>query len=254
VSLDQVNIREVLADEIRTLEQIFRTKREAMEPIIISAAKKLEPYFDDYTKICTVLTKFFPKEADRDVRKYCPSQYKRQYVIEEINKAPIDLLDEALKLMEDVLGDAISIIGSIRDKYREADIDQRKELNTFIIEQFGGLAELKKRIEYWKDASVTLARIKQIHDERQKLDNFTKFLLKVQSFYMSKNEIHRLAGISSKWVKQGIERNFELEHLAQLLFKTDAKYQVISDWFNEQKIRLDKGMELLPLPGEPAED
>ena len=219
-----------------------------MEPVIIAAAKKLEAYYEDHTQICNILTKFFPKDADRDVRRFCPSQYKREYVLEEKDQAPIDLLDEALKLMEDVLGDAISIIGSIRDKYRAATIEEREALNTFIVKKFGGIAELKKRVEYWKEASVTLARIKQIHDERQKLDSFTKFLLKVQSFYMSKNEIHRLAGISSKWVKQGIERNFELEDLAQRLFRTDAKYKVIAEWFNEQKIRTEKNMELLPLP------
>jgi len=245
---EQVNIRELLSEEIRTVEAIFRTKREAMEPVIIAAAKKLEPYFEDQTKICGVLTKFFPKDADRDVRKYCPVKYKRLYVLEEEDQAPIDLLDEALKLMEDVLGDAISIIGSIRDKYRSASIEKRKELNTFIVKKFGGLTELKKRVEYWKDASITLARIKQIHDERQKLDAFTKFLLKIQSFYMSKNEIHRLAGISSKWVKQGIERNFELEDLAQRIFQTDLRYKKIAEWFNEQKIRTEKNMELLPLP------
>lgn len=245
---DQINIRAILADEIRTVEAIFRTKREAMEPVIITAAKKLEAYYDDHTKICTILTKYFPHDADRDVRKYCPAKYKRLYVLEEQDQSPIDLLDEALKLMEDVLGDAISIIGSIREKYRSATIEEREELNTFIVKKFGGLAELKKRVEYWKEASVTLARIKQVHDERQKLDAFTKFLLKIQSFYMSKNEIHRLAGISSKWVKQGIERNFELEDLAQRLWKTDKKYRVISNWFNENKIRQDKNMPLRPLP------
>ena len=254
MSLEQVNIRDVLADEIRTLEAIFKTKREAMEPIILSAAKKLEAYYLDQTQICVVLIKNFPKDAERDVRRFCPSKYKHQYVIEEQDKAPIDLLDEALKLMEDVLGDAITIIGSIRDKYRAADVEERKELNTFIINIFGGVAELKKRVDYWKDASVTLANIKQMHDERQKLDNFTKFLLKIQSFYMSKNEMGKLAGISSKWVKHGIERNFELEHLAQLIFSTDAKYAKIATWFNEQKIRLERNMELLPLPGESAED
>lgn len=246
--LDQVNIRELLADEIRTIEAVFRTKREAMEPVIIAAAKKLEAYFEDQTKICTILTKFFPKEADRDVRKYCPAQYKRQYVIEEQDKAPIDLLDEAFKLMEDVFQDVISIIGSIREKYRAADVEERKELNKFIVKAFGGSAELVRRVAAWKEASVTLANIKQMHDERQKLDSFTKFLLKIQTFYMSKNEIHRLANISSKWVKQGIERNFELEALAQKLWKTDAKFRDISTWFNENKIRNDRGMELTPLP------
>ena len=245
---DQVNVKSILSEEIRTIEAIFRTKREAMEPVIIASAKKLEAYYDDYTEICGVLTKCFPKDADRDVRKFCPSQYKRLYTLEEQDQAPIDLLDEALKLMEDVLSDAISIIGSIRDKYRSATIEEREELNTFIVKKFGGMAELKKRVEYWKEASVTLARIKQIHDERQKLDVFVKFLLRIQSFYMSKNEIHKLAGISSKWVKQGIERNFELEELAQKLWLTDLKYKTISDWFIENKIRQEKNMELLPLP------
>jgi len=82
---DQINIKDILAEEIRTVEAIFRTKREAMEPVIIAAAKKLEAYFDDHTKICTVLTKYFPHDADRDVRKYCPAKYKRMYILEEIN-------------------------------------------------------------------------------------------------------------------------------------------------------------------------
>jgi len=219
-----------------------------MEPVVIAAAKKLEPYYDDHTMICSIMTKFFPKDAERDVRLYCPSQYKRQYILDEKDQMPIDLLDEALKLMEDVLGDAISIIASIRSKYRDCPLDERKELNAFITKKFGGFAELKKRVEWWKDASVTMARIKQIHDERQKLDAFTKFLLKIQSFYMSKNEIHKLAGISSKWVKQGIERNFELEDLARRLFRTDKKLRYISNWFNDQKIRMEKGLPLRPLP------
>ncbi len=243
-----VNVRELIREEITAFTKFKETKKEFLTKTLQSAAQKLEPYVEDHSTICAILTSYFPKELERDIREYIPNKYKRAYQSQENYKMPIDLLDEALVWMEDVLEEASTIISEIRKKYRAASKEDREGLNKFIIEQFGGIAELKKMITEWQTLSVDLAEIKNMHDERLRIDAFTKFMLRIQTFYLSKNNIANLQKISSKWVKVGIQNHDELEELAMLLWQTNAKWSTIQAWFNRQKIRVEKGLGAEPIP------
>ena len=247
-----VNVAEILHEEISLIRSLIKTRADKLQEWIPKMCVKLEDHFEDKSKICAAIEKALPKEIDRDIRKYCPMVYKRKYTREELAETPISLVDETLMHMSDVFSDGKTAIDAIRAKYRtiyfEGTIEEKEEMEDFFIEQFGGLAELQKRLQEWKELSVDFAKVKQIHDERQKIDAFTKFMLRIQAFYLTKNYVAELAGISSKWMKNGIEANTELEQLAQELWKTDKKFKDIADWFNEQKIRHEKGMEILPIP------
>lgn len=245
--LQEIDVQEVLHEEIATIEKFYWSKNKLFEETIPIAAKKLEPYYKDKTKICSILTSVFKKDFERDVRRTCPPQYKHVYLLEE-EELPKTLLEETLTYMEEVLTDATVIVKSIKDKLQKVESKDKAELEHYIIQKFGGIAELKKMVEDWKEASVEVARIKQIHDDRAKLDPFTKFLLRIQSFYLSKNKVAELADISSKWMKTGIENDKDLEDLAQKLWATDAKLEIIRRWFNTNKIRDDKGLPIIALP------
>jgi hypothetical protein len=250
MSLQEVNFYTLLSDELHEINLIYKKKEEQIRPIIEASCTKLEPYFDNPREICAALCKVFPKIADRDIRQYCPDKYKREYVKEEIQNSPVDFLDEALKHMEDVLHDAESIIHEIRTAYKKADRTQKEELTKIILDAFGGLTELKKRGAEWKELSVELAKIKIIHDKRKKMDYFTKFMRRLQTFYLSKNRVAELAGISSKWVKTGFQDLDDIEELAQKIWKTDKSFAEIADWFNENVLRQERNLPYVPLISE----
>jgi len=242
-----ISVNELLREEISVIELWRKKKEDIILPLILSSAKKLEPYVNDKRDICTILVKAFHEELERDIRRYCPPEYKRGY-LQSSDDVPIDEVDEWLQFMAETLEDALITVNAIRAEYREADKDAQAELNQWIVAAFGSFAELKKRVEEWKDASVEMAKIKQIHDKRTKIDAFTKFMLRIQEFELSKNRIAELMQISSKWVKQGIENNSELDALAIKLWGIDTRWHVIKDWFIENKIRVEKRMKLKEPP------
>lgn len=243
--LQTVNFHQLLSEEIHDVSIIFKSKEKSLRPIIEAAAKKLEQYFDNPRDICAALCKTFPKYADRDIREYCPEKYKREY--KEKSTIPSDLFIELFEHMADVGNDISKIAESIISKYNKGTTKQKQETIEFCTEIFGGLPEFMERLEEWKSLSIELAKIKIILDERLSMDYFIKFMRRLQTFYLSKNRVAELAGISSKWAKTGFEDIKNLEELAQKIWATDAKYAEIQTWFNENVLRQEKNMSYVPL-------
>ena len=245
--IEQVNLREILHEEIAAMETYHKSKAKFIEQQVLSAAKKLEEYVEDKSTICNIITKFFHKDFERDIRRVCLPEYKQSYMKDEDYIKILDEFDELFTHMADVGASIQGIALSIKAKYRESTKEEREGLMAFVIEIFGSFAELKKRLEEWRDLSVECARIKQMHDDRTKMDAFTKFMLRIQSFHISKNRLAELNDISSKWVRTGIINDQALEDLAQKIWQTDEKLEKIQRWFNVNKIRDDKGLPVMPI-------
>lgn len=253
-TLEEINeIKVILSDEIDEIDKFIRiTKRATIEPIVLRAVNKLK-ILDDYKEnpeqICAVIQKLFHKDVAREVRRYCPSEYKRNSTPGDSLNIKMDEIQEVLTHMTDALQDAFSSCKAVLDNYNNTEGEKRTEIKNYIIAVYGGMPKLLQRIEEWKELSTDMAELKIIHDERIKVGKFVKFMLKIQSFYLSKHKVAELSDISSKWIRQGVEINDDLVQLAKAIWGTDARFAVIAKWFDRQIIRQSKGLGMEPLPG-----
>lgn len=253
-SLEEINeIKHIILDEINEIEKFIRvTKRKTIEPIVLRAVdklKKLDEFQENPNKICAVIQKLFHKDVAREVRRYCPSEYKRSTSPGDSSSFKMDEIQEVLTHMTDAMQDAFASCKAILDNYNQTEGEERETIKSFIIDVFGGMPKLLIRIEEWKELSTDMAELKIIHDERIKVGKFVKFMLKIQSFYLSKHKVAELADISSKWIRQGVEINEDLMNLAKAIWGTDARFAVIARWFDRQMIRQSKGLSMEPIPG-----
>lgn len=243
--IEQIDIKEILHEEISFLDNFYKQKNETLKPLIEKAAKKLEPYFEDHTLICAALVKGLPKIADRDIRLYCPVEYKRAYSQSEPEHFKSIVFD-ALDYLIDGSYALITVADTIRMNLRniEDETEFRKEEQR-VISIFGDIAEVKKFIEFVRDYYIQCEKMKRDLDQRKVIDDFKKFLLRFQAFFESNNTIEKFHNISSKWVKIGIEDNDDLDRLARMLFKTTDKLKEVGEWFKEMKIREECGIECI---------
>lgn len=240
------NENELLRDELNQIRAWDRNKREVLEPIYLSAAKKLERYYPDRSEICGKLAKLFGPEHERDLRRYLPEHYKRTYVIDETRDMPRNPQEEALKLMSDILTDMLAAVSTLYRKIRDEpkDSEKHKALCEIILHQFGGFAELEKIIESWKNLSVELAYLKELQDERQKIGDYEKIMLKIQLLFINKDHVAKMIGFSSKWIKNGVEKDIDIQRSLETIRKCPFCLKDIADWYNQQKIRSEKGLPL----------
>ena len=106
-----VNFKTILREEIKETKKPLNNK-EILQVIIPKSAKKLEPYFDDKRQICSILQRIFKKYNSRDIRRYCPEEYKRKY---HKSSQEIDLLREYLKTIQLVFDDVAEITNSLKN-------------------------------------------------------------------------------------------------------------------------------------------
>jgi hypothetical protein len=240
-------VKEILHEEISQINNFLKSKEELLKPLILAAGEKLKAYVTNESEICSILVKAFPAEIERDIRRFCPARWKRQYTIEE-DDTPESLEIEAFQLFRDAFADLADIMDSFLAEFRRSEPERQKQMISDLISEFGSFAEFEKFAENAKELSIQTAKIKIAHDRRIELDSLTKFLIRIQTFYMSKNHLEKLYNISSKWIKQDIENNTELEDLARKIFMTDLKFKKISEWFEESLIRQKRGVEIQPIP------
>lgn len=252
---EEVNIRNLISSEIALAEKHLKSRKEVLENLIEAAGSKLEEFIDDETQICTIIQKYFPEELGRDVRRYCPSKYKRKYTPEDSKKNEWSLFTETFQYSIDTLAELqellIDIVAQRNKILNEQGPQACISFENFVYKAFGGFAEFKEYARKVKEANIDLSKLKQMRDNRNKIDHLSKFMLYIQAFYLSKSKVGKdgaFATISSKWVKKGILNNQKLEELAIRCWQSDEKLHVMSDWFLENKIRLEKDLPILPMP------
>ncbi len=243
-----LDVNQLLSEEKHQADLFLKRAREVLEPIYIAAAEKLiaNGIVNDPSECSAMLYKIFGKDHEHMIRDYLPSKYKRDYVKDEKHDRPRNLQEEVLKLMRDVLSDMLEAVTTLYRKVREEPQGTEKYngLIEIITTQFAGIRELQKRIEEWKNLSVELAHLKELQDERQKIGPYEKIMLKIQLLFINKDHVAKMIKLSSKWIKNGVERD---ERILNALNKIRLCPQCmfdIADYYHKQVIKLNRGEEL----------
>ena len=242
-----ININQLLKEEVDKANFFVNKRaREILEPIYLLAAEKLikNGLVSDESEVCAKLYKVFGTAHERHIREWLPEKYKRGYIQNEDRWQPRNLEEEAVKLMSDVLSDMFESVWILYKKIREEPqtSEKYKGLVKIVTEQFGGPTELQKRIQEWKDLSIELAHLKELQDERQKIGDYEKIMLKIQLLFINKDHVAKMIKLSSKWIKNGVERDAALEKALNKIRVCPKCLFDIADWYNVQRIRIDKGL------------
>jgi len=247
-----IDINQLLKEEVSQANMFIKRAREVLEPIYLSAARKLvsSGVVESEQDACARLTKIFGPDHERNIQRWLPEQYKRSYVKDESKEVPRNIQEESLKLMRDVLSDMLEAISTIYRKVREEPQGTEKYngLIQILTEQFRSLSDMEKYVTELKNMSVELAYMKELQDERQKIGAYEKMMLKVQLLFFNKDHVAKTIQFSSKWIKNGVEKDEELQKALDTIRKCPQCCFDIADWFNKAKIRHDKG---LPIPEPP---
>jgi len=248
-----IDINQLLKEEVQAANFfINKSAREVLEPIYLSAAKKLiqSGAVEQESDVSAKLSKIFGPDHERNIRRWLPAQYKHDYVIDETKEHPRNIEEELLKLLGILHGEMTEAINTLFRKVHEEpkDTEKYQGLMQIIHEQFGNSAEIPKYMDKVQNMIVELAYIKELQDERQKIGAFEKMMLKVQLLFFNKDHVAKTIQFSSKWIKNGVEKDEELQKALDTIRKCPQCCFDIADWFNKAKIRHDKG---LPIPEPP---
>lgn len=249
---DLLDINQLLQEEKRQADLFIKKAREVLEPIYLAAAAKLikNNLVEDESEVSAKLAKIFGSNHERNIREWLPAKYKRGYVESENKWQPRCLEEEAMKLMSDVLTDMLEAVWTLYKKIREEpqDSEKYKNLIKIVTEQFGGFTELTKKVKEWKQMSVELAHLKELQDERQKVGEYEKIMLKIQLLFINKDHVAKMVGLSSKWIKNGIEKDENLLKALEAIRKCPFCLKDIAEWYNLAKLRHDRGLPIQEPP------
>lgn len=248
-----IDINQLLKEEVSAANFFINKRaREVLEPIYMSAAKKLieSGAVENERDVSAKLSKIFGPDHERNIRRWLPSQYKHDYVLDESRDAPRNLEEELLKSMKDLLSDMEEAINTLFRKIRDEpqNTEKYQGLVKIITEQFGNSAEIQNYVNELKNMSVELAYMKELQDERQKIGAYEKMMLKVQLLFFNKDHVAKTIQFSSKWIKNGVEKDEELQKALETIRKCPHCMIDIADWFNKAKIRHDKGLPIQEPP------
>lgn len=222
--------------EIKVAKKSFK---DVIIPIINRASVEMCKYVDDQSMICAYLCQIFPKDISRDVRRYIDPKFKHDYVKEALEELPKDIIQELFTLIIDNENDILDGATALLKFYNEQDQTEREILMAGAIKVFGNLPKLKEFLEKLKETRIESKVLRNKTDKRIQIDILSKILLKIQTFYLSKNFVHNLNAVSTKWLKTGIQQRGSLEEIAQKIFKADARLMQISEWFDVQLARIE---------------
>lgn len=234
---ETLNLSEILSEENREYQAWEKRSKATLEPLFISAAKKLEGIVDDPTQICALLTKQWPKEGRR-LREFLPEKFKQMKHAQKEDDTPLDQMDEFLKTISEVMADGADVFGSLYKRYHNSIGIERKDFETQLTEIFEGTgaAPVSKQLDDWKKFSIEMAHAKQESDERTTLQTFFKVLVRIQAFHGTKSDVAKKARLSQKWYKNGIEMDPTIQEnfnkLVKWLFPNNpATASEFADWF-----------------------
>jgi len=238
-----------------------KSNEETLSGIYRKAAKELETYYDDTTIICARLSRVFPKEQSRLIRKALDTKYKRGYdkqVLE--SNLPITVEELFLELKQTLEG-LLKVTNRVVEKIRASPTIQNKihnnielteqekeefalciEYQKTIFSSFGTMAELKKYIESVRNMSLEAKLIQDEFDNRLKLDEYKRVIVKLYDLVYRYRKIGKVWHKSAKWIKQIVE-DPELE---KIIAQADKCPECRFEWgpmFNKQAKRIEKGLE-----------
>ena len=103
-----------------------------------------------------------------------------------------------------------------------------------------------------KETSVDLKVVRMQLDSRRKLTSLEKVFLPILVWYDTLGHVAKIGGISTKYLQQLIKNqndslNEEVSSLMKI-WKSDSKYDSQIKWFEENKKRVERGFEPLPIP------
>ena len=172
--------------------------------------------------ICARLSRIWKDEA-RLVRKALPEQYKRGYA--EIEKdQPITEIEELFTIVKDISERITKVTNRILEKVKISPVIQKKILNNqlltveekqeytltiekqkLIFKAFGTRADLIKYLESLKDLSLDLKLVEENFDDRLKLDDYKRVIVKLYDLIYRYRAIGKIFHKSAKWIKQVVE-------------------------------------------------
>jgi hypothetical protein len=257
--------KEILHKFIAEAEPLLlqsKNNEETLTNIYRRAAKELETYYDDYSMICSRLSRVFPKEQSRLIRKVLDTKYKRGYGSEILESdLPITEVEELFLSLKEALEGLLKVTNRVVDKIRASPAIQNKihnnieltdsekeefalclEYQKTIFSAFGTMAELKKYIESVRSMSLEVKLIQDEFDNRLKLDEYKRVIVKLYDLVYRYRKIGKVWHKSAKWIKQVVE-DPELEKIIE---QADKCPQCNFEWaamFNKQAKRIEKGLE-----------
>ena len=244
-------IRALLEDEIKQAKNIKGPHKKELPGIVLTSLKKLEQELPSENKsmFCSYLEKAFPKKLSRDIRRYCPLEYKRPYTVTKKEK-PRDLIEQYLFSMQKVLEDCKGEIKDFRKNCETGEIEQKKLIAKSFLNQFPNIDEFKKWLVKLKEDVVELETIKKKikPDKRLKVDEFPKTLLRIMSFEEPKRKLGKRFGISKTRVSQILNNSRERDDFLIKLLESDPRLKDRMAWFKENLRREKAGLEPIPLP------
>ena len=257
--------KEILHEFIAEAEPLLlksKLNEETLSGIYKRAAKELETYYDDYSMICARLSRVFPKEQSRLIRKVLDKKYKRGYGEEILeSNLPITEVEELFLELKETLEGLLKVTNRVVDKIRASPTIQNKihndielteeekeefalclEYQKTIFKAFGTMAELKKYIESVRNISIEVKLIQDEFDNRLKLDEYKRVIVKLYDLVYRYRKIGKVWHKSAKWIKQIVE-DPELE---KIIAQAENCPECGFEWaamFNKQAKRIQKGLE-----------
>lgn len=209
--------------------------------------------------ICARLSRIWKDEA-RLIRKALDDKYKRGYGPKS-DDTPLDEIEELFTTVQETLDGLSKVNNRILQKIRANPKIQNKilagidltdeekqdyattmEYRKTILTAFGTMAELKKYIESIKDMAVEVELIQDQLDNRLKLDDYKRVIVKLYDLIYQYRAIGKIWHKSAKWIKQVVE-DPELE---KIIDQAESCPECGFDWaamFNKQAKRIEKGLE-----------
>lgn len=244
--MQKFEVDESLKNEIESVVKAKRTRKEILTETLPYLIEKIVPDVKDKSQICSILQQKFPKGWARDIRRYCPEEFRRNYKKRLIS---IDNVDELLGLMEEVLGDLYKIS---RDMRKNPEVKQQACISLYL--------ELGENFDEFytetKERCVDVELLRNHFDKRKKIDSLGRLLLPILAQYNTPSSVAKKHNIVPRRLKQLIDKqnepdNPELKVLFEI-WKSDSKFKPLIKWFEENKKRICQGLESKPIPGSKA--
>ena len=227
-----------------------------------NAAKELETYYDDHSMICARLSRVFPKDQSRLIRKSLNPKYKRGYGAEttladlpitEVEELFMELksaLESLTKINERIIS-KITIPVHIKIKMndgKELTGDEKKAIalivkyQNIIFSAFGTSTELKKSIMMVRKLNEDANEIADQFDNRLKLDDYKRTLIKsLDNMILLYKPIGKKWHMCAKWIKQVVEDPVLDKIIAQSENCPNCDYNM-ADSYNKNAQRVREGL------------
>lgn len=214
-----VDYKKILKKELSKSEKEFKNYRQILKEIIPDAAKILELHVSDKTTICSKLQLIFKDFPSREVRRYCPSEYKKGYPNKE-SREFLKCINEFSSITKE-MQENLKIVGN--------DFKKMSKKNKRYFEK-----KIKKEF-FSRNAG-----------KYKKISELDKVLIHMLSFENTNGQIAKKFNISTKRVYQ-ILRDKSSIKLAEKIWESDPRYRPTLKWYKDNLKRKEKNLPPIPI-------